>query len=32
MELLERDKTNELTTDDVDVIAFHLDCIANDED
>lgn len=32
IELLERAKKNELTTDDVDVIAFHLDCIANDED
>ncbi len=32
MELLERAKKNELTTDDVDVIAFHLDCIADDED
>ena len=32
MELLGRAKRNELTTDDVDVIAFHLDCIANDED
>lgn len=32
MELLERAKKNELTTDDVDVISFHLDCIANYED
>lgn len=32
IELLGRAKRNELTTDDVDVIAFHLDCIANDED
>lgn len=32
MELLGRAKRNELTTDDVDVISFHLDCIANYED
>jgi hypothetical protein len=32
MELLERAKKNELTDDDKDVIEFHLDCIANDED
>jgi hypothetical protein len=32
VELLGRAKRNELTTDDVDVISFHLDCIANDED
>ena len=32
MELLERAKRNELTDDDKDVIEFHLDCIANDED
>lgn len=31
MELLERAKKNELTDDDKDVIEFHLDCIANDE-
>ncbi len=32
IELLGRAKRNELTDDDVDVISFHLDCIANDED
>lgn len=32
MELLERAKKNELTDDDKDVIEFHLDCIANDEE
>ena len=31
IELLGRAKRNELSTDDIDVIAFHLDCIANDE-
>lgn len=32
IELLERAKRDELTDDDKDVIEFHLDCIANDED
>ena len=32
VQLLGRAKRNELTDDDVDVISFHLDCIANDED
>ena len=32
IELLERAKKNELTDDDKDVISFHLDCIANDEE
>jgi hypothetical protein len=31
MELLERAKRDELTTDDEDVIAFHIECIENDE-
>jgi hypothetical protein len=31
MELLERAKKNELTIDDEDVIAFHIECIENDE-
>lgn len=31
LNLLGRAKRNELSTDDIDVIAFHLDCIANDE-
>ena len=32
MELLGRAKRNELTDDDKDVIAFHIECIENDED
>jgi len=31
LNLLGRAKRNELSSDDIDVIAFHLDCIANDE-
>jgi len=32
IELLGRAKRNELTDDDKDVIAFHIECIENDED
>lgn len=32
IELLGRAKRNELTGDDKDVIAFHIECIENDED
>jgi hypothetical protein len=31
MELLERAKKDELSKDDEDVIAFHIECIENDE-
>jgi hypothetical protein len=31
IELLERAKKNELSKDDEDVIAFHIECIENDE-
>lgn len=31
LNLLGRAKRNELSSDDIDVIEFHLDCIANDE-
>lgn len=32
LNLLGRAKRNELTDDDKDVIAFHIECIENDED